>query len=582
MAIPFHRSLEHDLDTVGRPADFRQKYLRGQITIQDAVKGFDQEQQAFAKPLHILLAMVGTLLLIACVNVANLAVSRATARQKEIAIRLSLGSSRVSLVRMMMTESFLIAAAGGALGLALSYWIADLLIHLMPYDNVDVAIPIAPDVRVLGFTAAVSLTAALLFGMIPALQATRPGLAPTLKSEALSTSMSAKQARLRKLLVSAQVTLSLLLLMGAGLFARSLHKLMSVDSGMKIGNVLSFTTDPSLHKYGPERSARLFLDLQERIKRIPGVRSASAALGQVLANQNWINTVHVEGYQPREGEEMNPGWNAMLPGFFATVGVPLIAGRDFTDRDTAGAPKVMIVNETFAKRFVSQGNPVGLHVGFGDSGPMDMEIVGVVKDMKDLDLTAGPRPCAYSAVLQDQFPELTVYVLASSDPLAIVPAIRSELSQLDASLPMLNVKTIAARIDETHYVERLFAWLSGAFGVLATLLASIGLYGVTAFAVARRGQEIGIRMALGAQRSNVLRLVLREVLLLTAIGVACGIPLALALGRLVENQLFAVKGTDPAVMAAAAAIIATISILAGYLPARRAARIDPVNALRYE
>ena len=526
--------------------------------------------------------MVGTLLLIACVNVANLLVSRASARQREIAVRLSIGTGRAALIRMIMTECSIVAAAGGALGLALSSWLAGLLIHIMPYENIDVAIQVAPDGRVLGFTAAVSLLAALLFGLAPAISATRPGLAATLRGEGQSASMSGRQARLRKLMVAAQVTLSLLMLIGAGLFARSLHKLMSIGPGMQVTNLLSFWTDPMLHQYGPQGSARLFLDLQKRLQAIPGVVSASAAVGPLLANQQWISTVNVEGYHPRPGEDMNPGFNAMLPVFFTTLGVPLVAGRDFSDRDLEGAPRVIVVNESFAKRYAAHGNAVGLHAGYGDNGGRDMEIIGVVKDMRDQNLADAPKPFAYTAALQDHSPEMIVYVLAARGPRSLVPAIRRELSQLDPALPMLYVKTLEDRIDQTYYLERLFAWLSGAFGVVATLLACIGLYGVTAFAVARRGQEIGIRMALGAKRANVLRLVMREVLLLTAAGVAAGIPLAFVLGRLVESQLFRMRASDPVVMVSAVVLMVAVSVLAGYLPARRASRMDPVRALRYE
>ena len=589
--IPYHDALASDLkqnarnpSQFARDRNFTSKYLKDSLVLIDASKGAAQYSAELTKPFSILLAMVGVLLLIACVNVANLLITRASSRQKEIAVRLSLGATRGALIRLIMTESFCIAAASGALALALSTWLCSIFVKAVPLDNSAVAIPTTPDWRIFGFTAALSLCTALLFGLLPAFQATRPSLAPALKNEAGTISSGTGQARLRRWLVSVQVALSLLLLTAAGLFARSLHKLMAVDTGMNVDHVLTFSIDPSLHKYTPQRARRLFLDFQEKLEHIPGVLSASAAVEPVLANENWQNTVHIEGYRPRPGEDMDPGFNAMLPGFFSTMGVPLIAGRDLTDRDIADAPKVAIVNETFVRRFFRNRNPLGMRFGWGGEGPLEFTIVGVARDMKGGgDLQEEAKPWTYTAALQEENPsELDFYVRTRRDPLAIGRDIHRALRSLDPALPLIKMKTLEQQIDQTQFIDRLIAWLASAFGLLATLLASIGLYGVTAFSVARRTREIGIRMALGARRGDVIRLVTREVLLLSAIGIAAGISLALALGKLVESQLYEIKGRDPVVMTAATLIILVVAGFASYLPARRAARIDPTRALRYE
>jgi len=582
MAAPYRVALDHDLITNPRDAKFRERYVKNRIKLESGSRGFGGLREFFAKPLYVLLVMVGTLLLIACVNVANLLLTRAQGRQKEISIRLALGASRLSLVRLIMAESAVIALASGTLGLLLSGWIASVLVSALPFQNIGAAIRTAPDWRILAFTAALSVLTALLAGMTPAWQATGSGMGQALKNESRTSSLSAGQTRFRRSLICVQVALSFLLLAAAGLFARSLYKLMTVNSGLDAGRLLAFSIDPSMHNYTPARSRLLLLDLQARLLRTPGAKAASGAAYAVLADNNWQNSVHIEGYHPTQGEDMNPGFNEMLPGFFAAVGVPLIAGRDFNEGDTAGAPLVTIVNETFQKRFFPHDSPLGHRIGWY-GGPANLEIVGVVKDMKGGNLKEKPKPWTYTPWLQDPAPgEVTLYVRSAGDPLAVARGARQAVHRLDASLPVYNLKTVETQIGETHFLDRLLAWLSVAFGCLATLLASIGLYGITAFNVARRTQEIGIRMALGARRGNVLGMVMREVLILAGVGTAVGLAVALALGRLVESQLFEMKGRDPAVMAGATAVVLVVSLLAGYLPARRAARIDPMQALRWE
>jgi predicted permease len=582
MALAYRRALENDLKVVPRDRDFSAFYLRNQLVFTNAAGGLGAFRALFATPLYVLLGMVGALLLIACVNVANLLVSRGASRRKEIAIRLSLGAGRGALIRLMMIESFALAVLGGGLGLALARLLTALLVRMLPFPNIEVAITAAPDLRVMTFTAAVSLIAAVLFGLIPALQATRPDVAPALKDASSSASHSRDRVRLRRILVGAQVILSVVLLSGAGLFARSFQRLLSVETGMNVTNVLTFMVDPSLHRYAPVRSRRLLLDLQDRLRTIPGVVSASAASFAVLSEDEDTNTVRVEGYTQKSGESMQAGWNQMLPGFFSTMQIPLIAGRDFTERDAATAPQVTVVNETFARRFSPGRSPVGLHVGFGGGGaPLSFEIIGVIRDIKGNNLKDKPFPYTYTAAIQRPKPSaMTYYLRTTQDPLAAGVAVRRALSELDPALPVANMKTVQRRIEETHFIDRLFAWLSAAFGMVATLLAAIGLYGVTAFAVVRRKQEIGIRTALGARPADVVRLVLSEVLLVTAAGIVAGVGLTLFLGRFVQSLLFGINGSDPVVLIASAATILLISALAGYLPARRATRIDPVRTLR--
>ncbi|MFN7992790.1 MAG: ABC transporter permease [Bryobacteraceae bacterium] len=583
LGTAYRTGLENDLATNSRDRDFSAHYRQNHLRLVTGEQGFGSMREFFAKPPYVLLAIVAALLLIASVNVANLLITRAAARQNEISIRLALGATRGSLIGLVMIESAVIAMAGGLFGLMLSDWIASVLVRFLPFENVAFTVRTAPDIRVLICAAGLTVFTALLAGLAPALQSLRPGVAHVVKQSARGLSLGSGQTQFRRVMICGQVALSFLLLAAAGLFARSLYKLMMVNTGMDTEHLLGFSIDPSRHNYRADRARRLYLDLQNRLERIPGVRSASAASFAVLSGENWQNTVHIKGYQPAKNEDMNPGWNEMLPGFFSAAGAPLVAGRDFTERDTAGSTSVVIVNETFQKRFFPHGSPIGRHIGWGGSGPANIEIVGVVKDIKNADLKEKPRPWTFTALLQNPTPgPVTFYVRTARSPIDAARAVQQAVYGLDAALPVFDVKTLRTRIDETHFLDRLLAWLSVSFGFLATLLAAIGLYGTTAFSVARRTQEIGIRVALGALRGNVLRLVMSEVLLLAGLGLAVGLVAVVAAGRLIESQLFEMKASDPVVIAVTAAVILAVSALAGYLPARRASRIDPMQALRWD
>ncbi len=593
----FHGLLEQEVlmpAFSGTSAYTREQFVAGTMDLLGAAQGRSPIRRQLTQPLWLLLAIVAGVLLIACANVASLLIARASARQKEIAVRLALGASRGRIVGQLLVESVLLAGAGGLLGLAVASWTTRFLLGFLPATGTPHVITGAIDGRMLLFNFALSLVTGLLFGVVPALRSTRPNLAPTLKDQVGAVAGGGGGVRVRKALVIAQVTISILLLVGAGLFIRSLRSLRQLDLGLQTSNLVAFNVTPTLSGYSPIRTKQFIRQLIERTRALPGVAAVAVAQIGLLEGNEWDSSMTIEGYEAKPGENMNPYCNAVTPGYFRTMGIGLVAGRDFDDRDVrseAGDPNAMppyrvaIVNESFARKYFGDRSAIGRHIGFGinPGTKTPIEIVGIVKDAKYTGVRDEvPRQVYFSFMENDFAGGGVVNVRTTARPESALGSMRQAMHDLDANVPMYNPRTLESQADQSLLNERLIATLSTAFGALATLLAVIGLYGVMAYTVSRRTREIGVRMALGAVPGDVIWLVMREVLTLVGTGIVLGLIAAWGLNRFVSSQLYGVTANDPVTIAAAAALLAAVAMLAGYLPARRATRVNPVLALRYE
>jgi predicted permease len=576
LRVIFQRLVAKEAGDISDPHQRRIR-LDQQLGVTAAGPGLDTLQLQFSQPLQILMGVVGLVLLIACANIANLLLARSAARRREIAVRVALGAGRSRLLRQFLTESLLLSGAGGAFGLMLAWWGSNALVVFMSNGQDRILPLLTPDARVLAFTLAVCCVTGVLFGLAPAWRATRVDAGPALKE----TRAMSPSNRLGKLLVIAQAGLSLVLLIGAMLLARSLRNLETMNPGFDRNNVLLLDLDVDNAGYKGARLNVYYAQLLSRLPQVPGVRASSAALITPISGGGITNNVQVEGYTPRPDEDKEAFISPVAPNYFATVGTPLLAGRDFTMQDSKTSPRVAIINQTMARYYFGNASPIGRHVVTRFTGAM--EIIGLVGDAKYLELRETTPRTLYFSCFQSDLPwGPTVFVRTSLPIGAIANPLRTALGALDPNVPLNHIGTLSRQIEQSLIRERMIAVLSTLFGLLALALACVGLYGVMSYSVARRTNEIGIRMALGAARAAVVWLVLRETLLLIAIGIAIGLPVALASMRLIRNLLFELDPADPSTIVAATLALAVVAALAGYLPARRASRINPTIALRYE
>jgi predicted permease len=576
-------------DFANAAPDTRAEYSRNRVVLESASRGRSNFRRRLQTPLLVLMAISAGVLLIACANVANLLLARAAARQREMALRVALGAGRPRLVRQLLVESLLLACAGGVAGLALSLAAAPLILGYFVRADLPLPVSTLPDWRIFGFALAASTVTGVLFGLVPALRSTDLEVASALKAE--SGSVAGGHGRLRKALVASQVALSLLLLVGAGLFIRTLQNLANVDVGIRPSKLFAFAVDPSRNGYTIDQTRQFARTLLERLATEPGMESTGLATQRILQSDQWSSVFTVEGRAPVANDSSSARCNSISPRYFSTLGVPIVAGRDFEPRDqrTGGDPdngfRVAIVNESFAKKHFPKGGAVGRHLGFGtDPGTKtDIEIVGVVRDFNYLDVRTEPGRQVFFAYFEAGQPSgFVAYARTRQDlPTAFAEA-RRVVAQIDGNVPTSEMRAIDQDMEQSLASERMMATMSTLFGVTATALALVGLYGVMAYTVTRRTREIGVRMALGARSADVGWMVIREALFVAATGVVVGLPLVWWLSRFVASQLYGVAPMDVATVSIAAFLLIGVAGLSALVPMRRATRVNPVTALRYE
>ncbi|HKG48713.1 MAG TPA: ABC transporter permease [Pyrinomonadaceae bacterium] len=559
------------------------------LGVESGSQGEMNSRRWLATPLRLLTGVVGLVLLIACANVANLLLVRASSRKKEIAVRLAVGASRGRLVRQLLTESVLLGAVGGALGVLFAFWIKDGLLLVTDWGGREMS-GLNPrlDLRVLGFTLGLSFLTGIIFGILPALRATNVDLTPTLKDGGRGSS-GIGRSWLSRSLVVVQVSLSVLLLIGAGLLIRTLRNLQHVDPGFNANNLLLFNVEPGLIGYREEKLADLYQRSFSRLEAVPGVQSVTFSRHGLLTQRSWTNSIYLPGKIGADGQPLdsNAKVHAVRENFFNTMEIPLLRGRGLTEQDDARAPRVAIVNQTFAKAHFPNEDPIGKRFGMEPSDPNEIEIVGVARDAKYTSLRDEIQPTVYQPWRQvlARMRIATFEVRTAGDPASYVAGIRQAMSEVDSNLPLSNIRTQVQQADEILSMERMFAKLLTLFGLIAQQLAAIGLYGVMAYVVSQRTHEIGIRMALGADRRKVLMMVVRQGMILTLIGVAVGLGAAYVLTKYLESltsMLFGVQARDPWTFAVIAILLVGVALIACLVPARRATRVDPLRALRYE
>jgi putative ABC transport system permease protein len=535
--------------------------------------------------LLILLGAVGFVLLIACANVANLLLARAMTRHKEMAIRSALGASRMRVIRQLLTESVILSLAGGTLGLVLAVWWSDLLIALGK-QNIPRALQVGLDWRVLGFTLLVSVLTGVVFGLVPAIHSSKTELTESLKEGGRAGSEGARRNRIRGVLVVGELAIAVVLLVGAGLLIQSLWRLRSVSPGFDSQNLLTFVVGIPEVKYPADKQEPFYRELVRRVESLPGVRSASSIIPLPLNGDAFVISFETEGRPVEKGNQPSADFFAIEEGYFKTLGVSMLKGREFTERDNKTAPPVIIVNQAFANKFFPGEDPIGKRIKPGISTNSDKpamrEIVGVVSDVRNRNLSSEVRAGYFIPVLQMPFNQMTLIVRTGNDPHSLITAVQNEVHAMDQEVPVFSIKTMDEYISATVATPRFNATLLVIFAAVALVLTIVGLYGVMSYSVAQRTNEIGIRMALGAQTGDVLRLIVSQGFKLVLIGLGIGLVGAFALMRVIASLLFGVTTKDPLTFASAAVLLALVAFLACYIPARRATRLDPLHALRYE